>query len=109
MRVMADNEEIKDKVYDSDEDKMKDADASYFKMVSVKARLESDSANMGVRIIFENDGATYTVEKLVSCKKEDGEWKFYPQTKVVKTTDSEDLPLLDKDVGNANLTIIFRK
>lgn len=88
---------IKDQVYDSDEDKMKDADASYFKMVSVKARLESDSANMGVRIIFENGEATYKVEKLVTCKKDDGEWKFYPQTKVVKTTDSEDLPLLDKD------------
>lgn len=88
---------IKDQVYDSDEDKMKDVDNSYFKMVSVKARLESDTTNMGVRIIFDNGGVRYKVEKLVSCRKEDGEWKFYPQTQVTRTTDSEDLPLLDKD------------
>ena len=88
---------LRDEVYDSDEKKYYPVSASYFKMMSAKARYESPELEMGVRIIYENDGITYNVCKSVLCKKQDDEWDYQARTDVMKTEGNNDLPLLDKD------------
>ena len=88
---------LRDEVYDSDEKKIYSVSASYFKMMSAKARYESSELEMGVRIIYENDGITYNVCKSVICKKQEEEWDYQARTDVMKTEGNNDLPLLDKD------------
>lgn len=88
---------LRDEVYDSDEKKYYPVSASYFKMMSAKARYESPELEMGVCIIYENDGITYNVCKSVLCKKQDDEWDYQARTDVMKTEGNNDLPLLDKD------------
>ena len=88
---------LRDEVYDSDEKKIYSVSASYFKMMSAKARYESSELEMGVRIIYENDGITYNVCKSVICKKQEEEWDYQTRTDVMKTEGNNDLPLLDKD------------
>lgn len=88
---------LRDEVYDSDEKKIYSVSASCFKMMSAKARYESAEFEMGVRIIYENDGITYNVCKSVTCKKLDGDWDYQERADVMKTEGNSDLPLLDKD------------
>jgi len=88
---------LRDEVYDSDEKKIYPVSASYYKMMSAKARYESAEFEMGVRIIYENDGITYNVCKSVTCKKLDGDWDYQERADVMKTEGNSDLPLLDKD------------
>ena len=88
---------LRDEVYDSDEKKYYPVSASYFKMMSAKARYESPELKMGVRIIYENDGITYNVCKSVLCKKQYENWDYQARTDVMKTEGNNDLPLLDKD------------
>ena len=49
---------LRDEVYDSDVKKIYPASESYFKMMSAKARYERSDLEMGVRIIYENEGIT---------------------------------------------------
>ena len=88
---------LRDEVYDSDEKKYYPVSVSYYKMMSAKARHESAELEMGVRIIYENDGKTYNVCKSVICKKQDEDWVYQARTDVMKTEGNDDLPLLDKD------------
>lgn len=88
---------MRDEVYDSDEKKIYPVSESYFKMMSAKARYESAELEMGVRIIYENNGVTYNVCKSVLCKKQDEDWGYQARTDVMKTEGNNDLPLLDKD------------
>ena len=88
---------LRDEVYDSDEKKIYPVSESYFKMMSAKARYESAELEMGVRIIYENNGVTYNVCKSVLCKKQDEDWGYQARTDVMKTEGNNDLPLLDKD------------
>ena len=88
---------LRDEVYDSDEKKYYPVSVSYFKMMSAKARYELAELEMGVRIIYENDGITYNVCKSVICKKLEEEWDYQARTDVMKTEGNNDLPLLDKD------------
>lgn len=73
---------LKDEVYDSDEKKIFQASDSYSKMISKKARRESDDVVFGVRIIFENEEIVYTVTKEVICTKDDNKWNYVPTTDV---------------------------
>ena len=86
---------LKDKVYDSDDKKFWDASASYERMASAKAKREEDSFVMGVRIIYKNDGFTYTVEKCVRFEKEEFIWKTIPTLVVSRLDENGDLPILD--------------
>ncbi len=86
---------LKDKVYDSDDKKFWDASASYERMASAKAKREEDSFVMGVRIIYKNDGFTYTVEKCVRFEKEEFIWKTIPKLLVSRLDENGDLPILD--------------
>ena len=86
---------LKDKVYDSDDKKFWDASASYERMASAKAKREEDSFVMGVRIIYKNNGFTYTVEKCVRFEKEEFIWKTIPTLVVSRLDENGDLPILD--------------
>ena len=87
---------LDDQVYDSDDKRYCPVSESYTKMMSKKASRENIELNMGVTIIFESDGVLYKVNKEVSCKQEEGSWIFFPSTNVLKTTNNEDLPVMDK-------------
>ena len=88
---------LKDKVYDSDDKNFWDAAASYERMASAKAKREETSFAMGVRIIYENEGITYTVERRVRFTKEDDGWKTTPTLSVSRLDIDGDLPILDID------------
>lgn len=88
---------LRDEVYDSDVKKIYPASESYFKMMSAKARYERSDLEMGVRIIYENEGITYKVTKSVNCSKQGDDWDYQAKTDVMKTEGNSDLPLLDKD------------
>lgn len=84
---------LKDEVYDSDEKRLCSVKDSYIKMLSNKARRESNPVEMGVRIIYENGGLLYTITKTVMF---DGD-TAKPYCEVIKTDSNGDLPIPDLD------------
>ncbi len=86
---------LRDEVYDSDDKKIYPVSDSYFKMMSGKARRESDELTLGVRIIFENNNERYIITKEVRCTKE-SEWLYNATTEVQHTIDNEDQFIMDK-------------
>ena len=84
---------LKDEVYDSDEKRLCNVKDSYIKMLSNKARRESNPVEMGVRIIYENGGLLYTITKTVMF---DGD-TAKPYCEVIKTDSNGDLPIPDLD------------
>lgn len=87
---------LKDEVYDSDDKHLCSVKDSYIKMLSNKARRESNPVEMGVKIVFENSGVIYTVTKTVLF---DGD-TFKPSCEVIKTDSDGDLPIPDLDEQN---------
>lgn len=87
---------LDDQVYDSDDKQYCSVSESYIKMMSKKASRENIEFNMGVTIVFDTDGVLYKVTKEVSCRQEEGSWIFSPSTNVLKTTNNEDMPIMDK-------------
>ena len=87
---------LRDEVYDSDDKKIYPVNESYFKMMSGKARRESDDFTMGVRIVYENNGERYIVTKSVHCTKEN-DWLYNANTDVQHTINNEDNFIMDKD------------
>ena len=80
---------LKDEVYDSDEKRLCGVKDSYIKMLSNKARRESNPVEMGVRVVYENGGILYTITKTVMF---DGDTaKSYCE--VIKTDSNGDLPI----------------
>lgn len=86
---------MRDEVYDSDEKKMLPVSDSYFKMMSGKARRESSQISMGVKVVYESAGITYTIKKKVRCICTDGQWVYTPRTTVTQTVDNSDNPIMD--------------
>lgn len=84
---------LKDEVYDSDEKRLCSVKDSYIKMLSNKARRESNPVEMGVRVIYENGGLLYTITKTVMF---DGD-TAKPYCEVIKTDSNGDLPIPDLD------------
>lgn len=87
---------LDEQVYDSDDKHYYPVSESYNKMMSKKASRENIELDMGVTIVYESEDVWYKVSKEVHCKLEDGSWLFFPSTNVLKTTDNEDLPIMDK-------------
>lgn len=85
---------LRDEVYDSDDKKICSVKDSYFKMMSGKARRESNDFTMGVRIAYDNNGERYVVTKSVHCKKEN-DWSYLDKTEVQHTTNNEDNFIMD--------------
>lgn len=84
---------LKDEVYDSDEKRLCGVKDSYIKMLSNKARRESNPVEMGVRVVYENGGILYTITKTVMF---DGD-TAKPYCEVIKTDSNGDLPIPDLD------------
>lgn len=84
---------LKDEVYDSDEKRLCSVKDSYIKMLSNKARRESNPVEMGVRVIYKNGGILYTITKTVMF---DGD-TVKPFCEVIKTDANGDLPIPDLD------------
>ena len=84
---------LKDEVYDSDEKRLCSVKDSYIKMLSNKARRESNPVEMGVRVVYENGGILYTITKTVMF---DGD-TAKPYCEVIKTDSNGDLPIPDLD------------
>lgn len=82
---------LKDEVYDSDEKRIFSVKDSYIKMLSNKARRESNPVEMGVCIVFESDGVLYTITKKVLFDEEN----IRPSFEVIKTDSNGDLPISD--------------
>ena len=87
---------LDDQVYDSDDKRIYPASDSYNKMMSRKASRESVELEMGVIIVYKSDGVPFKVTKQVHCKREGDDWQFTPLTKVIKTVDNSDWPIVDK-------------
>lgn len=87
---------LDDQVYDSDDKRYYPVAESYNKMMSRKASRENVELDMGVTIVYESEGVWYKVSKEVHCKMEGDGWLFFPSTNVLKTTDNEDMPIMDK-------------
>lgn len=88
---------LDDKVYDSDDKRYYTVDdTSFYKMMSRKASHENIDLDMGVVVVFESDGVIYKVTKQVHCKKDGEKWLFSPSTMVMRTVESEDLPIYDQ-------------
>lgn len=60
---------LKDEVYDSDDREFYSINADPIKVLSNKAKGERDSSVAGVKIIYENNGHEYTVEKYLTFTK----------------------------------------
>lgn len=83
---------LRDKVYDSDTEKMEDASYAYSKMASIKAMNENNSFEMGVKIEFFEDDDEYSVSKIVVfsnkvCKGE--------KIEVLQTIENKTISVLD--------------
>lgn len=86
---------LEDQVYDSDDKRIYPVSESYNKMMSRKASRENVEMKMGVLIIYISDGILYKVKKQVLCKREGEDWIFTPSTKVIKTENNSDWPIID--------------
>lgn len=87
---------LRNEVYDSDDKKIYPVEKSYFKMMSGKARRETNELTMGVKVIFHNNGERYLITKEVRCTNET-DWLYKPITEVQHTKNNEDEFIADKD------------
>jgi DNA sulfur modification protein DndD len=89
---------LEDKVYDSDLSCFKDANESLIKMASGKAKSEEPEFIVGVRVVFENNGITYTITKSSRFFTTNGNLAHTPsQLEVNRCKDNKDTPIVDKD------------
>lgn len=88
---------LRNKVYDSDSRRMVNAETSYLKMASGKAINQDENFDMGVNIVFINDGIKYSVTKKVQFKKINVGWEFNELVEVMQTLDNKDIPILDNN------------
>jgi len=86
---------LKDTVYDSDSKRMVSAASSFQKMASGKAINEETNFDMGVNIIFIENGSKYSISKIVLFKKDGNSWKTNEKLDILQTIDNRDIPVLD--------------
>lgn len=97
---------LDDKVYDSDEKKYMPVSESYWKMTSIKAKRENTKYEMGVEVVFENGGITYTIKKYVLFALDNnGEWTSKPVCDVSKLVENRNEPIL----GENDIQDVIRK
>lgn len=86
---------LKDTVYDSDLKRIVSAASSFQKMASGKAILEETNFDMGVNIIFVENGNKYSVTKIAQFKKVGNSWNTNEKLDIMQTVDNRDIPVLD--------------
>ena len=89
---------LDNRVYDSDSKAFKDADESLIKMASGKAKVEENKFTVGVRVVFDNDGVSYTIEKYADFFTTNGVLGHSEsKMKIIRHENNADTPILDKD------------
>ena len=89
---------LDNRVYDSDSKAFKDADESLIKMASGKAKAEDEEFTVGVRVVFDNEGISYTIEKYANFFSTNGVLGHSEsKMKVIQHENNADTPILDKD------------
>lgn len=87
---------LKDVVVDSDKrNKEVSAKSSFHKMASGKAMGLGENFDMGVKIIFINNGDKYSVSKIVQFNKDGLRWKTNEVLNIIETVNNCDIPILD--------------
>ena len=89
---------LDNRVYDSDSKSPQDADESLMKMASGKAKAEEDHFKVGVRVVFDNEDISYTIEKYAEFFTNNGILEHSDsKTKIMKHENNADTPVLDKE------------
>ena len=99
---------LDNRVYDSDSKAFKDADESLIKMASGKAKAEDEEFTVGVRVVFDNEGISYTIEKYANFFSTNGVLGHSEsKMKVIQHENNADTPILDKDQQMNILNRVF--
>lgn len=89
---------LDNRVYDSDSKAFKDADESLIKMASGKAKVEEEKFTVGVRVVFDNEGISYTIEKYADFFTTNGVLEHSEsKMRIIQHENNADTPILDKD------------
>lgn len=84
-------------VVDSDTKNIVDADESLVKMASGKAKNEKKDFEVGFRVVFENEGVTYTIKKFANFRTINGTLEHdLSQLEVMKHENNADTPIMEK-------------
>ena len=99
---------LQDQVYDSDLKCLKDANESLTKMASGKAKAEDKDFEVGVKVVFTNNGTEFTLKKYALFKTVDGNLTHSSsKLDVMKHENNADYPILDKNEQENILNKIF--
>ena len=89
---------LEDRVYDSDLKAFKDANESLIKMASGKAKAEDDEFEVGVQVVFENEGIQYTIKKYANFFRTNGVLGHSEsKMSIMKHENNADTPILDRE------------
>ena len=89
---------LENRVYDSDAKAFKDADESLIKMASGKAKKNDEKFTVGIRVVFENSGLSYTIEKYSDFFTVNGVLNHSEsKIKILQHENNADNPILDKE------------
>lgn len=89
---------LADQVYDSDLNRFLDANESLIKMASGKAKAEETKFDVGVRIVFDNNGITYILKKFANFFTIDGKLGHSAsKLEIIKRENNADTPILDRE------------
>ena len=87
---------LEDKVYDSDLKAFKDVNESLDRIASGKAKTEETKFKVGVKVVFENNGVEYTIEKYADFFHTDGVLDHSEsKVNIMKHENNADTPILD--------------
>lgn len=93
---------LKKIVYDSDEKRMIGENSSprldtnyYHKMASKKALTEGNNFDMGVNIVFAENGNKYSVQKMVQFTRVNSRWNTNEKLDIIQTINNRDIPIND--------------
>lgn len=99
---------LRDQVYDSDIKAFADANESLTKMASGKAKSEDTKFKVGVKVIFTNNGKTYTIEKYSSFTNKNGEISHTPSIlEIMVNENNGDTPVRDNSEKEDIINRIF--
>ena len=89
---------LEDRVYDSDLKAFKDANESLTKMASGKAKAEDKEFEVGVQVVFDNDGIEYTIKKYATFFTTNGVLGHSEsKMSIMKHENNADTPILDRE------------
>ena len=95
---------LKDEVYDSDDREFYSINTDPIKVLSNKAKGEGDSSTAGVKIVYENNGHEYEVEKYLNFTK------IRPNARPDKSDDwrvTNGITVKDRDLRSGRTNFVY--